>query len=143
MTPLLNLRACQEFPQVSQDVDASMALLYSPTETVQWLAYEVARDFLSVPRQFVILEIEMPSDQVIALNSDYQYDGIEYLEDGSMAQRGLFEISDEQEGLHHFVLSLAQERCEWLCTRMQPVGRVTQAANAAMALRQWLVRQSL
>lgn len=90
------------------------------------LAYEVARDFLSAPKRFAIIEIRSSTPGAVELDSDNEYEGVIYNEDGSMPALGIFIVQDgvvkdsdsiqggEAYREQHILISLAVQRIELL-----------------------------
>lgn len=136
------LQAVTTLPAASTDAYAAPAFFYSGGEGPCWLAYETARDFLSAPRAFAIVQIEPDDSAVCELNSTYEYDGIVYLDDGSMAEYGWFRLQPSPwecgDEVQHLLLSLSGRRCEFLCQRVVLQDILYHQPSAAAALRHWL-----
>lgn len=126
-------------PKASEETTASVAVFYNGVGNNAWLVYEIARDFLSAPRLFMVLELT--NTQMLALNSSVEYDGVEYLEDGNMADMGWFQIKPSpwaETGQQHLLLNMANERYELVCEELLPQARVYHQPNARAALLHWL-----
>lgn len=136
------LQPAEGLPQPAREVPAELAVFYASGSGPHWLVYEVARDFMSAPRGFAVVAIWPDDSDVLELNSAYEYDGIQYLEDGSMAERGCFLWSpspwDAGPDTQHILLSLPGRRCEWLCRKMELAEVLYHQSSAAAALRHWL-----
>ena len=99
------------------------------------IVYEQARDFLSAPRCFAVIEFQLQAHGAIELDSDNEYEGIEYDEMGRMTEVGVFVMNDA-EGLsaeeewqedvrsegQHVLISLANQRIEMLVDSIHIAG---------------------
>lgn len=110
------------------------------------IVYEQARDFLSAPRCFAVIEFQLQTHGAIELDSDNEYEGIEYDEMGRMTEVGVFVINDAegfsaeeewQEGVQsegqHVLISLANQRTEMLVDSIHIAGSyVARSAREAL-----------
>lgn len=110
------------------------------------IVYEQARDFLSAPRCFAVIEFQLQTHGAIELDSDNEYEGIEYDEMGRMTEVGVFVINDAerfsaeeewQEGVQsegqHVLISLANQRIEMLVDSIHIAGSyVARSAREAL-----------
>lgn len=151
MTPLPDfLQPVSSLPAASEDPQAALAFYYSGPTGPHWLVYEVTRDFLSAPRGFAVVQIQPGDRDLIELNSGWEYDGLDYLDDGSMLQRGWFRLApspwladdDEAQADEHWLLSLPQQRCEFLAVAVQWQETLYHQPSAAAALQHWLAQRS-
>ena len=150
MTPLPDfLQPVSSLPAASEEPQAGLAFYYSGPTGPHWLVYEVARDFLSAPRGFAVVQVQPGELDVIELNSGWEYDGVAYLEDGSMAQRGWFRVTpspwlaaeDEAVAGQHWLLSLPRQRCEFLAVAVRWQETLYHQPSAAAALQHWLAQR--
>lgn len=110
------------------------------------IVYEQARDFLSAPRCFAVIEFQLQTHGAIELDSDNEYEGIEYDEMGRMTEVGVFVINDaegfsaeeewqedvQSEG-QHVLISLANQRIEMLVDSIHIAGSyVARSAREAL-----------
>lgn len=110
------------------------------------IVYEQARDFLSAPRCFAVIEFQLQTHGAIELDSDNEYEGIEYDEMGRMTEVGVFVINDaegfseeeewqedvQREG-QHVLISLANQRIEMLVDSIHIAGSyVARSAREAL-----------
>lgn len=137
MNPLPELRPLPGLAAVSGDHQADSALLFSGYQRSAWLAYETARDFLSAPRAFAIVELRWNEDGWLLADSREEYEDIAYLEDGSMAGRGWFVLSDAPLP-QHLLFSQAGLRHECGGVTLLPHGQVLHQPSAQAALLHWL-----
>ena len=154
MTPLPDfLQPVAGLPAASDEPQAGLAFYYNGPTGPHWLVYEVARDFLSAPpRGFAVLQIQPGERDVIELNSGWEYDGLDYLDDGQHGSAGLVSgwlpspwpggqtgrASQEQ----HWLLSLPQQRCEFLAVAVQWQETLYHQPSAGAALQHWLAQRS-
>lgn len=101
------------------------------------IVYEQARDFLSAPRCFAVIECQLHTPGAIELDSDNEYEGIEYDEMGRMTEVGVFIINDgdepSAEETQHVLISLANQRIEMLVDAIQVSGGyVARSAREAL-----------
>ena len=115
------------------------------------IVYEQARDFLSAPRCFAVIEFQLQTHGAIELDSDNEYEGIEYDEMGRMTEVGVFVMNDAegfsaeeeeeeeewQEGVQsegqHVLISLANQRIEMLVDSIHIAGSyVARSAREAL-----------
>ena len=110
------------------------------------IVYEQARDFLSAPRCFAVIEFQLQTHGAIELDSDNEYEGIEYDEMGRMTEVGVFVMNDaegfsaeeewqesvQSEG-QHVLISLANQRIEMLVDSIHIAGSyVARSAREAL-----------
>lgn len=132
-----------ELPRVAESNDCDFQFLYGCGDEHEphFLVYEVARDFLSAPRTFAVIKIITLDSDVIELNSDMEYDGIDYAEDGNMLEFGVFRLQASEwqyeRDQSHLVVSLPGRRMELLCHRIDCVDTLV-ARNARHALISYL-----
>ncbi|WP_420589469.1 hypothetical protein [Bacterioplanoides sp.] len=109
--------------------------------------YEQARDFLSAPRCFAVIEFQLQTHGAIELDSDNEYERIEYDEMGRMTEVGVFVMNDaegfsaeedewqedvQSEG-QHVLISLANQRIEMLVDSIHIAGSyVARSAREAL-----------
>lgn len=151
MTPLPDfLQPVAGLPAASEEPQAGLAFCYNGPTGPHWLVYETARDFLSAPRGFAVVQIEPGERDAIELNSGWEYEAVAYLDDGNMAERGWFELTpspwldaeDDSQAGQHWLLSLPQQRCEFLGLKVQWLETLYHQPSAGAALQHWLAQRS-
>ncbi|QQD20641.1 hypothetical protein [Venatoribacter cucullus] len=151
MTPLPDfLQPVAGLPAASEEPQAGLAFYYNGPTGPHWLVYDVARDFLSAPRGFAVVQIQPGDCDLIELNSGWEYDELDYLNDGSMLQRGWFRLApspwladdDDAQAGEHWLLSLPQQRCEFLAVAVQWQETLYHQPSAGAALQHWLAQHS-
>jgi len=135
---MMTLQSLSEFPEPEIEPRCDWAILSRFTEAGQalYLSYAVKRDFLSVPRNFVVVTFIAHGEQPLEI---HQMDRAEYFHESQLQHKqtepGLYQLSGEEEDLllfigDHFVLEIA---CDEL--RMEKTQYHQQ--DATQALLEW------
>jgi len=133
-----------EIPSPSAEHNSDYALLCveGNSDSPHILVYEIARDFLSAPRSFAIIELVTIGPGAIELDSDNQYDAVEYDESGAMVETGMFVVASAEGECdaagQHIVVSLASQRIELLAHSFE-CKKVIVATSARSALANYLM----
>lgn len=124
-----------QFPAPATERPAEVAVLFfsGVFATPGLIVYEQARDFLSAPRQFVILDIG--PDAWLMTDAD----------GGEAYDTGIFLLPDSVhcgKGEQHLQICLAGRTLEIICQRCQLAGFQMHVCSAEEALRNWWLSQA-
>lgn len=124
-----------DLPAVATDDGSSYAFLYRRGcgQQPHLLVYEVARDFLSVPKTFAVVQLIARASDAVELNSDPQ---------DTPAEPGIYRwwnspASTEADPCH-LLLVTPVRNFESLCHQARLAGRIYHAADSGEALMRFL-----